>query len=177
MLGLLLLPIFSSSESLYASNDPNKQVTELITFIVKKAGENSAYICEQIGEYIKNNCEEIYKQGAEFYAKHPQAVDNAVGSLVTTAVIGSGNAVYGQVCPKKEDEAHKAEADVRIKEAKKRSDFLDAEANFSTCLKKVKKDSVKNAAGIPIVCEDFARALTLCDGDYRVAEMMTNFNK
>jgi len=173
MLGLMFLPLFSSNESLCSSNDLSKPVVELVTYIATKAVENSAYIWTKIVESCTKYIEE-----------HPDKVvqaTNVAGGLVMAAAgavaAKTAGDIYDKAFPKESAMADKAEADVRIKEAQKRSEFLDAEKDLSKCLKNAKQESSKNFAGIPTDCEAKARTLILCDGDYRVAEMARNFNK
>ena len=129
MLGLLLLPIFSSSESLSLPEGGDLEVTKGIVLVL------------------------------------------------TTAIINSGNALYKYYNPTYDDTAHEKEAIVRAKEAQKRLDFLEAEAAFRKCLKDVKKESSKNAVGIPTDCEAKARDLILCGGRDVVIAMVRDFNE
>lgn len=194
MLHLLLVAAFSNNQSLHASNDPSEPIRQVITFVIakisenswyvlEKAQENSSYILEQIFEQIKENNLEKTEDGKQ--QENPvqkiskDVVNTVVGGVVyvgSVVFIQTGNAVYDWCFPKKENIAKQAEAEVRTEEANKRLKYLKAEANFSECLKKIKKDAPQNAEGIPTACEEKARDLVLCGGKVAVHNMMNDFN-
>ena len=195
----MLLPLFSSNQSLCSSNDPSEPINKLIAFVIKQITDNSLYILKQIKEGSDKIEVELFKPAKDNQTGISQpgnsqtgnnnnnnnefskgVISTVIGGIVYVGgivIVQTGNVIYSLFFPTKLDTANTTEADVRIKEAQKRSAFLDAEASFSKCLKNIKKDAERNAVGIPTVCETKARDLILCDGEAAVILMMKNFNK
>lgn len=104
------------------------------------------------------------------------SIEMIIGLVTIGTCIWQVKNIYDFAFPDKETIAKQLEAEIATKEANKRLKYLKAEANFSECLKSIKKDSPRNTKAIPTKCEEQARALILCDGKAAFYIMMDNFN-
>ena len=99
--------------------------------------------------------------------------------VLVSMIVEGDKYVYLYAHPTSANEADKEEDKLRIGIAQEKLKFLKSKAALQECLKKFKKDAVKNNHGIPVDCESVAHDFIICGGyeDYvDLTKKLRSFN-
>lgn len=63
------------------------------------------------------------------------------------------------------------------KEARERSDLIDARTKFRKCIANSKRESEKTRSGIPVKCKDLANTFLACGGKEEIIKIIVDFEE